>query len=142
MDHSARVGIGQRFGEVGENPAHFARGSGTSIAEPAPQRATLDERHDEIEAAGCLTTGKERHDVGVDEPGGEADFLSEAVGTEYPGDRGGEKLDGHFAAKLAVVPLEHGAHAAPPQFTSELEAERQGGQDFGGELVLRHGPES
>ena len=82
VHHTVRMGVGERLGQVGDDVLHLGDVHRPGIGEAPAKGATLDERHDEVEAAGGFATGEQRDDVGMNQPGGEPDLLGEPVGPE------------------------------------------------------------
>ena len=66
MYHPVRMGVRERLREIGDNAPHFGGRTRSQRCQPLAQRSAFDQRHDEVEAAGCLSAGEERHDVGID----------------------------------------------------------------------------
>ncbi len=89
-------------------------------AEPVAQGLALDVRHGEPQPAPGLAGVEDREDVGMLEPGGEADLALEALGAERRGELRVEQLEGDRAVVLEVRREPDRGHAA----ASELALER------------------
>ena len=87
--------------------------------EPVAQALALDVRHGEPEPARGLARVVDREDVGVLQPGGEADLPEEALGAERRGELGVEHLERHRPVVAEVVGEADRGHAAAAELALE-----------------------
>jgi hypothetical protein len=102
--------------------------------EALTERLALHERHGEPELAGGLARVVDGEDVGMLEPGREADLALEPVGTERSGELGQEHLERYRPVVLDVVGEKDRGHPAAPQLTLEDVAIAKGSSQPGGEI--------
>ena len=76
---AGRVGIRQRFGEVVQYPFDFGFGPGAEPVQAIAQGLAIDERHHVEQLVAGASAVEQRHDVGVHQSSGEADFAIEAI---------------------------------------------------------------
>ena len=94
VDHAERMGVAEGGGDIAGDAQGVLDGEGSLAGEPIVERLAHKERHDkeeEVAAAGCARVEgdgaavEERHDVGVLQPGGNADLGEEAVSADGGG---------------------------------------------------------
>ena len=106
------MGVGQRLGDLTDDPDRIVQRELLLPLEPAPQRLPLDERHDVVQQPAGVARVVERQDIGVLEVGGDLDLAQEPVGPDRSGQLRPEDLDGDLAAVPEVLGEEHRGHAA------------------------------
>jgi hypothetical protein len=115
--------------------------------EPGAERLPLDTRHGEPQEPGAIrecsgAAVEHRQNVGVLQPGGEADLAKEALGAKRGGQLGTEGLEGHRPVVAQVVSQPDLRHAAPAKLALEpvaiLESRLHApGVEHGRDLVRR-----
>jgi hypothetical protein len=119
MDHALFVGVLQCFGRVAGDPERLVHRQPALAPEPVAERLAVHVRHGEPEAAGDLARVVDRKDVGMLQPGGEADLPLESLGPERGGQLRQQDLERHRTVVLEVPnQVDHG-HAAPPELALE-----------------------
>jgi hypothetical protein len=129
VDDAPGVGVGERVGDLLEQPHGLVDGKLSHAVEPRPQRFALYERHDVVEEPLGRPGIVERENVGVLHLGDDMDLAGEPVGSHRGGQLGAEDLEGDVAVVLEVVRQVHGGHAADPDFTLNAIAAAEGGSE-------------
>jgi hypothetical protein len=114
VDDAVVVGVLERLGRVARDPERLVHRKASLPPEPVAERLALHVGHGEPEPAGGLTRIVDRQDVGMLEPGGEADLPLEPVGAEGGGQLRQQHLERHRPVVLEVAgEIDHGHAAAP-----------------------------
>jgi len=109
------VGVGQRVGHLAEESHRLSGRQLAAPGEPGTQGLALDERHRVVQEVAGLAGGEQRDDVGMGEPGREADLLAEAIGADRVRQLGGQELDDHLAVERGLGGEEDARHPAAAQ---------------------------
>ena len=105
------VGVVERAGRLPRDLERVLHRELPLAAEPVAEALALDERHGEPEPAGGLARVEHGEDVGVLQPGGEADLALEPVRPERGGQLGVEHLERHRPVVPEVLGEVDGGHA-------------------------------
>ena len=119
VDDALAMGVGEGARRFLRDPHRLFHRQLLLAVQPGPEGLALDERHDVEEEAVRLARVEERQDVGMLEPGGEADLVQEALGPEHRAELGMQHLE-RDPPVVAEVPgqIDRG-HAAAPELALE-----------------------
>ena len=115
VDHTVPVRVLEGFRRLLRDADGHVHRELLLAVEPVAQRFPLDERHREPEPVGGLTAVVHREDVGVLQPGGEADLALEPFRAEGVAQVRMEDLERDGAVVAQVVREVHRRHAAAAQ---------------------------
>ena len=79
MDDVVRVRVGQRTGDLSQNPDRLRHGHRRRSSQTDSQGLAFDERHGEVRHTPVLAGGEQRDDIGVLQPRGDRDFPPESI---------------------------------------------------------------
>ena len=106
------VGVVEGAGGLDRDAERVVERELALAAEPVAEALALDEGHGEPEPASGLARIVDGQDVGMLQPGGEADLALEPVGAERGGELGEEDLERDGAVVAEVVRQVDDGHAA------------------------------
>jgi hypothetical protein len=116
MHHAATVRMGQRIGDLDEQPHGLADGERAITRQPLPQRLAVHERHDIVEEAGTavglrhLARIEQRQHMRMAQLGRDLDLAQEALRPERGGQLGPQHLHRHPPPVFQVLGQVHGRH--------------------------------
>ncbi|CAA9298234.1 MAG: hypothetical protein AVDCRST_MAG11-638 [uncultured Gemmatimonadaceae bacterium] len=121
VHHAARVRVGERVGDVGEDAADHGHRRARLPAEARAEALPLDERHDEVGQPVALVDRVDGHHVRVRERRGGLHLALEPrahVGAER--EVGREHLERHAASQAAVARLVDDGHRPPADLVLDV----------------------
>ncbi len=112
VDHALAVRVAQRGGDFPRDAQSLGERQPRLAGEPAPQRLSLNVRHDVVEKSVGRAGVDQGEDAGVIQPGCDRDLALETLELDARGEMRMENLDGDRTAVLQVPGQIDGRHAA------------------------------
>ncbi len=119
VNHAARMRVGQRVGDLAQDPGCFGNRKLAVADQPLPQRLAFDIGHDIVQETVGLTRIEQRQDVRMLQLGRDLDLAKESIAPHGGSELGPEHLHRDFAMVLQVLREIYGCHAAAPDLAIE-----------------------
>ncbi len=113
------MGVGQRVGDVVQDPDHFAWRELHALVQGMTQRFSLDVRHREVQQVARRPGRVQRNDMGMLQLGRELDLPPKPLTAHPRGELGRQHLHDHLPVQRLLERHKHPAHATAGQLTLE-----------------------